>query len=296
MNDDHIVQFLTDIEKAGSSSVLSKVTEPFAERMAESLRRMLISPINPFSLLYNFIHIEIESYNPNDFPTLSSIDVVSYLMLSTSFYTQQQIKAYKRLQAYKYFEAGFVIHKIKHSQKMKEPPLQAWVVCNQDGSVETGHCTCMAGAEVCSHVGAILYAQQYIIAASKDNISCTDVRSLWNVPKTAKVACKPIRADLTAQTVTETQPSMSLSNQTLPPLSHQNTLLQHTESELPNVNTEEIGNKETHSKRSINEVISRETNTAPQESPFVTPKSTGTLKSQRKLNLKKCIRIYPFHP
>ncbi|XP_072385975.1 uncharacterized protein [Diabrotica undecimpunctata] len=83
--------------------------------------------------------------------------------------------------------------KIKHSQKMNEPSLQAWVLCNQDGSVETGHCTCMAGAgEVCSHVVAILYALQYI-AESKDTVSCTDVRSLWNVPKTAKVKCKPIR-------------------------------------------------------------------------------------------------------
>jgi hypothetical protein len=35
------------------------------------------------------------------------MDIVSYLVL-TSFYTKEQIKAHKSLNAYKFFEAGFV--------------------------------------------------------------------------------------------------------------------------------------------------------------------------------------------
>ncbi|KAJ8975117.1 hypothetical protein NQ317_003598 [Molorchus minor] len=36
------------------------------------------------------------------------MDMVNYLILTHNFYTGQQLKAYKSLQAYKYYEAGFV--------------------------------------------------------------------------------------------------------------------------------------------------------------------------------------------
>lgn len=48
------------------------------------------------------------SFHPRDFPTVTNMDIVSYLVLTTSFYTKQQMKAYKSLAAYKYFEVGFV--------------------------------------------------------------------------------------------------------------------------------------------------------------------------------------------
>nr|CAI5827397.1 unnamed protein product [Callosobruchus analis] len=56
------------------------------------------------------------------------MDIIAYLVFTSSFYTSQQMKAYKSLQAYKYFEAGFV-HKcgaikinnfMVVSQKVKE--------------------------------------------------------------------------------------------------------------------------------------------------------------------------------
>ncbi|KAJ8979838.1 hypothetical protein NQ317_007603 [Molorchus minor] len=36
------------------------------------------------------------------------MDMVNYLILTHSFYTGQQLKAYKSLQVYKYYEARFV--------------------------------------------------------------------------------------------------------------------------------------------------------------------------------------------
>lgn len=77
---------------------------------------------------------------------------------------------------------------------MNLPPLQAWNICQQDGSVVTAHCMCMAGiSEVCSHVGALLYAAEYISTA-KANTSCTDVRAMWNVPSVSqtKVEYMPV--------------------------------------------------------------------------------------------------------
>lgn len=77
---------------------------------------------------------------------------------------------------------------------MNLPPLHVWIMCQEDGSVETAHCTCMAGlGEVCSHIGALLYAIQHIVI-SRDSTSCTDVRALWKVPSVSKVEYTPLNA------------------------------------------------------------------------------------------------------
>lgn len=82
---------------------------------------------------------------------------------------------------------------MRHSQKINEPPLNAWFIAAPDGSIDCGHCTCMAGVgEVCSHIGALLFAVDFI-TQNKCNTSCTDVRSFWNVPKVTKVDYKPIQ-------------------------------------------------------------------------------------------------------
>ncbi|KAJ8917000.1 hypothetical protein NQ315_012916, partial [Exocentrus adspersus] len=136
------------------------------------------------------------SYDPKNFPPVTNMDLVSYLVLTTSYYTKQQMKAYKSLNAFiKFFQAGFVtkwgvvkinnfaliLAKVKHSQHFSEPPVQVWVICTTNGSIESTHCTCMDGAgEVCSHVGAVLYALEFI-NSSRNSTSCTDIRSLWNV-------------------------------------------------------------------------------------------------------------------
>lgn len=49
--------------------------------------------------------------------------------------------------------------KVKHSQKMNDPPLNVWVLASLDGHIICGHCTCVAGlTESCSHVGAVCFA------------------------------------------------------------------------------------------------------------------------------------------
>lgn len=76
---------------------------------------------------------------------------------------------------------------------MNESPLEVWCLIHSDGSVETAHCTCMAGmGAVCSHVGALLYALEFI-HSSREATSCTDVLSQWNVPGTFRVEPQPLR-------------------------------------------------------------------------------------------------------
>lgn len=49
------------------------------------------------------------SLNVSDLPNITLMDLVNYLILSSSFYTGQQLKAYKSLQAYKHYESGAVL-------------------------------------------------------------------------------------------------------------------------------------------------------------------------------------------
>lgn len=64
----------------------------------------IIDNIDPYSLGASEL-----TNNLSFLPTVSIMDMVNYLIITHSFYTGQQLKAYKSLQAYKYYEAGFVI-------------------------------------------------------------------------------------------------------------------------------------------------------------------------------------------
>ena len=48
------------------------------------------------------------SGNLEELPEISTMDLVNYLILTHSFYTGKQLKAYNSLEAYKFVEAGFV--------------------------------------------------------------------------------------------------------------------------------------------------------------------------------------------
>ena len=47
-------------------------------------------------------------FNPECLPPVESIDLVSFLVLETSYYTQNQFKAFKTLQAYNQMVSGFI--------------------------------------------------------------------------------------------------------------------------------------------------------------------------------------------
>ncbi len=38
-----------------------------------------------------------------------------------------------------------IIGKVKHSQRLSEKLFISWLVCEGDGEILAGHCTCMAG-------------------------------------------------------------------------------------------------------------------------------------------------------
>ena len=50
----------------------------------------------------------LSTLDQEDLPPVRSLDIFNYLVLSTSFCTSDRFKAYKRMDAYKYFISGFV--------------------------------------------------------------------------------------------------------------------------------------------------------------------------------------------
>ena len=77
-------------------------------------------------------------------------------------------------------DAFSLIFQVRHSQRANNPLLTTWVLCEEDGTIESAHCTCMAGlCEVCSHVGAILF---YLESAARVGKTCTQMDCAWKGP------------------------------------------------------------------------------------------------------------------
>ncbi|KAK7106644.1 hypothetical protein V1264_017874 [Littorina saxatilis] len=74
-----------------------------------------------------------------------------------------------------------------HSQSLCEKPLKPWVIIEEDGTVLTAHCNCMAGiAESCSHIAAVLFTVDASVRI-RDSQTPTQVPAGWVVPSTKDV-------------------------------------------------------------------------------------------------------------
>ena len=144
------------------------------------------------------------STDPAALPSLTYIDMVNYLALGRSpFYEMKDFKNYKSLKAYDRFLVGWVRKvqsfeyrfvdkeqaayyviraKVNHSQRLSEAPVQAWFICQEDGTIITAHCTCMAGiGETCSHVAPVMF---YVEAAARirEKQTVTMEAAYWKLP------------------------------------------------------------------------------------------------------------------
>ena len=135
--------------------------------------------------------------DPDCLPPIEATDLLSYLVLDTSYYSAQQFKAFKSLEAYNQMVSGFitsvrgkviagkylVLAKVRHSQCMNDPPIPVWVISSQEGTIISAHCMgCKAGlAETCSHVASVLF---YIEAWTRINgkLACMQVKCTWVLP------------------------------------------------------------------------------------------------------------------
>ena len=123
-------------------------------------------------------------------PEVKYPDIYNYLFNTPSPYTDEDLKAYKNLDGYKYLLAGWVSDlsvynvssgnfimkaKVRHSQTVLAQPTQPWVTAEPKGTILAEHCTCMAGlGEFCSHVAALLFTLE-AHTKYKQKMSCTSV-------------------------------------------------------------------------------------------------------------------------
>lgn len=110
--------------------------------------------------------IPTDQFSLECLPLVEVSDLLSYLVLETSYYTKQQFKALKSLEAFNQMVSGFVTSvvgkpiagkyvvraRVRHSQRMNDPLVNIWIITKQDETVLSAHCLgCKAGlAESCS--------------------------------------------------------------------------------------------------------------------------------------------------
>ena len=72
--------------------------------------------------------------------------------------------------------------------RISEKPLEPWLIIDESGTVQSAHCTCMAGlSEGCSHVAAVLFAMENGTRILNET-TVTDVPAYWLFPPAAKLA------------------------------------------------------------------------------------------------------------
>ncbi|CAH3031999.1 unnamed protein product [Pocillopora meandrina] len=145
--------------------------------------------------------VEGKDFKPDCLPPVESTDILWYLVLETSFYTQEQFKAFRSPEAYNQMVSGFiasvqghiiadkflVLAKVRHSQHMNDSLISCWVITEREGTILFAHCLgCKAGlAETCSHIASVLF---YLEAWTKINgrLACTQVKCSWLLPTYVK--------------------------------------------------------------------------------------------------------------
>jgi len=121
-------------------------------------------------------------------------DLLSYLVLETSFHNNKQFKAFKSLEAFNQMLSGFVTSvvgkviagkcvvrtSVRHSRRMNDPLVNIWVISENDGTILSAHCLgCKAGlAEPCSHIASVLF---YLEATTRihGKLACTQIKCSW---------------------------------------------------------------------------------------------------------------------
>lgn len=97
--------------------------------------------------------IPSEEFEPECLPPIEATDLLGYLVLETTYYTKQQFKAFKSLEAYNQMVSGFVtsvrgriisgkhvvVAKVRHSQRMNDPLVSIWIIAENDGKILSAH-------------------------------------------------------------------------------------------------------------------------------------------------------------
>ncbi|XP_032446002.1 uncharacterized protein LOC116737116 [Xiphophorus hellerii] len=120
-----------------------------------------------------------------ELPGLCYPDIFMFL-IEVPGYSAGALKAYKSLDAYRFFLRGWVrslmlctrkdkfiiTSKVIQFEGLTENPHPVWTIIEPSGLVVSGHCTCMTSADVvCSHVAATLFALDACVRIQQEKSS-----------------------------------------------------------------------------------------------------------------------------
>ena len=159
----------------------------YANKLEEKVKKRYVEKISAIGI--DPVLIEGKNFEPDCLPPVESTDLLFYLVLETSYYTKQQFKAFRSLQAYNQMVSGFissvqghiindkfvVLAKVRHSQRMNDALIPVWIITERQGTIISAHCCgCKAGlGESCSHVASVLF---YLEAWTKINGKLSSIR------------------------------------------------------------------------------------------------------------------------
>ena len=164
----------------------------YAEKLDGNVKKRYVEKISDVGV--DPLLIPDHKLDPECLPPIEASDLLSYLVLDTSYYTNKQFKAFRSLQAYNQMVSGFIssvqgtvlqkkyviVAKVRHSQRMNDPLVTLWTIANKDGSILSAHCIgCMAGlGECCSHIASVLFYVEFWTRVN-GKLSCTQVKCTW---------------------------------------------------------------------------------------------------------------------
>lgn len=139
-------------------------------------------------------------------PNVMYGDIYNYL-ISSKTVDGQEMKNFKSLQSYNFFQSGNVGQIVQHTYDNKEIMLktdvrasqnitrnnEVYVLCQQDGTIVKGWCSCMAGqGHSCSHVGALLWKIEHAVRNNYTGVACTDESAIWNRGTKRNIEPRPL--------------------------------------------------------------------------------------------------------
>ena len=147
-------------EVKSSENISEKASIPlsdYANKLEPKVKKRYLEKISAIGI--DPVLIEGKNFQPDCLPPLESTDLLFYLVLETSYYTKQQFKAFRSLQAYNQMVYGFissvqghivkdtfvVLAKVKHSQRMNDSLIPVWIITEKQGTIIAHCCGCKAG-------------------------------------------------------------------------------------------------------------------------------------------------------
>ena len=171
----------------------------YADSLVSSIKKRYIEQISMIGM--DPLLFPLQKYTSVCLPPVEACDLLSYLVLETSFYTKDQFKNFRSLLAYNYMVSGFItsvlgqiiqdkfvdLAKVRHWQRMNDPHVQLWIITTKEGTVVSAHCAgCMAGlGECCSDIASVLFYLE-VWTRLNGKLVCTQVKCTWLLPSAVK--------------------------------------------------------------------------------------------------------------